>query len=66
MDYLFDASESGFGQVTYVRLVIVAGKIQCNLVIVKSRVALINYNSIPRLELAAAVLTTKVSELVKK
>ena len=67
MHYFFDASESGFGQATYLRLVDTAGKVYCSLVIAKSRVAPMKYTSVPRLELAAAaVLSTKMSELLKK
>ena len=65
LHYFFDASESGFGQATYLRLVDTAGKVYCSLVIAKSWVAPMKYTSIPRLELAAAVLSTKMSELVK-
>ena len=67
LHYFFDASESGFGQATYLRLVDTAGKVYCSLVIAKSRVAPMKYTSVPRLELAAAaVLSTKMSELLKK
>ena len=61
-----DASENQYGQVAYVRLVNAIGKIQCSLVIAKSRVAPIKYTSIPRLELAAAVLSTKMSAMIRK
>ena len=54
-----DASESGYGQATYLRLVDTAKKVHCSLVIAKSRVAPMKYTSIPRLKLAAAVLSTK-------
>ena len=42
------------------------GKIHYSLVIAKSRVAPIKYTSIPRLELAAAVLSTKMSAIIRK
>ena len=66
LHYFSDASESGYGQVTYFRLVDTAGKVHCRLVIAKSRVAPMKYTSTPRLELAAAVSSTKMSGLVKK
>ena len=66
LHYFSDASESGFGQATYLRLVDTAGKVYCSLVIAKSRVAPMKYTSIPRLELAAGVLSTQMSGLVKK
>ena len=64
--YFSDASESGCGQATYLRLVDTAGMVHCSLVIAKSRVTPMKYTSIPRLELAVAVLSTKMSGLVKK
>ena len=66
LHYFSEASESGYGQATYLRLADTAGKVHCSLVIAKSRVAPMKYTSIPRLELAAAVLSTKMSGLVKK
>ena len=50
LHYFSDASERGYGQVTYTRLVNKIGKIHGNLMMGKSRVAPMNYNSIPRLE----------------
>ena len=66
LHHFSDASENGYGQVVYVRLVNAIGKIHCSLVIAKSRVAPIKYTSIPRLELAAAVLSTKMSAIIRK
>ena len=48
------------------RPVNVIGKIHCSLVIAKSRVTPIKYTSIPRLELAAPVLSTKMSAIIRK
>ena len=66
LHHFSDASENGYGQVVYVRLVNAIEKIHCNLVIAKSRVAPIKYTSTPRLELAAAVLSTKMSAIIRK
>ena len=54
LHYFADASASGYGQETYLRLVKTAGKVHCSLVIKRSRVAPLKYTSIPRLALAAA------------
>ena len=54
------------GQVIYVRLVNATGKIHCSLVIAKSLVTPIKYTLIPRLELAAAVLSSKMSAIIRK
>ena len=48
------------------RPVNVIGKIHCSLVIAKLRVTPIKYTSIPRLELAAPVLSTKMSAIIRK
>ena len=60
------ASERGYGQATYIRLVNKIGKIHCSLVMGKSRAAPMKYTSIPRLELAAAVLSVKMAGIIKK
>ena len=47
------------------RLVNVTGKIHCSLAIAKSQAAL-KYTPVPRLELAAAVLSTKMLAIIRK
>ena len=66
LHHFSDASQNGYGQVVYVRLVNATGKNHCSLFIAKSRVAPIKYTSTPRLELAAAVLSTKMSAIIRK
>ena len=66
LHYFSDASESGYGQATYLRLVDTAEMVHYSLAIAKSIVTRMKYTSIPRLELAAAVLSTKMSGLVKR
>ena len=66
LHHFCNASENGYGQVLYVRLVNATVKIHCSLVIAKSQVAPIKYTSIPRLELAASVLSTKMSAIIWK
>ena len=56
-----DASQNGYGQVSYLRLVDEKRSIHCCLVMGKSRVAPTKFVSIPRLELTAAALSVKVS-----
>ena len=60
-----DASEEGYGQCSYLRLINEFGTIHCSLLIGKSRVSPIKYVSIPRLELTAATLSIKMSKLIK-
>ena len=66
LHYFSDASERGYGQATYIRLVNQTGKIHCSLVMGKSTVAPMKYTSIPRLELTAAVLSVKMAGIIKK
>ena len=59
-----DASQDGYGQVTYLRIVDEKGYTKCNLVMAKSRVPPTKFASIPRLELTAAALSIKVSAML--
>ena len=61
-----DASELGYGESSYLRLVDEYGHIHCTLMMAKTRVTPRNFVSIPRLELVAAVLAVKISALIKK
>ena len=51
-----DASETGYGQASYLQLVSQDNQIHCSLLIGKSRVTPAKYVPIPRLELTAATL----------
>ena len=66
LHHFSDASQEGYGQVSYLRLVDEDGHIHCNLVIAKSRVTPLKFLSIPRLELTAAALSIKVSLILNK
>ena len=66
LHYFSDASERGYDQATYIKLINKTGKIHCSLVMSKSRVAPMKYTSIPRLELAAAVLSVRMAGIIKK
>ena len=61
-----DASELGYGESSYLRLVDEYGHIRCTLMMAKARVTPRKFVSIPRLELVAAVLGVKISALIKK
>ena len=60
------ASQDGYGQVTYLRIVDEKGHITCSLVMPKSRVAPTKFVSIPRLKLAAAALSIKFSTILRR
>ncbi|XP_060596964.1 uncharacterized protein LOC132750911 [Ruditapes philippinarum] len=59
-----DASEKAYGSAAYLKVYDAFGNIKCSLIIGKSRLAPIKTLSIPRLELAAAVLAVKLYQLV--
>ena len=61
-----DASELGYGESSYLRLVDEYGHIHCTLMMAKARVIPRRFVSIPRLGLVAAALAVKISVLFKK
>ena len=58
-----DASESGYGVVSYARMV--GEKITCSFIMSKSRLTPLKAVTIPRLELAAATLAVKIDKIIK-
>ena len=66
LHHFSDASSQGYGQCSYVRLVNEKGDIHVALVCAKARVAPVKQVTIPRLELTAAVLSTKVSRFLRR
>ena len=60
-----DASESGVGQVSYLRLVNEKGEVHVSFRMAKSRVPPIKPVSIPRMELTAAFLSVNVTTMLK-
>ena len=65
LHYFSDASEGGYGQCSYIRLVNDSDKAHCAFVIGESRVSPLRQTSIPRLELAAATVSAKMSEFLR-
>ena len=61
-----DASDSGYGQASYLRLVSETGRINCCLLMGIAHVAPIKYITIQRMELVAATLSVKISALIQK
>ena len=60
-----DASERGYGPVGYLRLVNEFGDIHVAFVIGKARVAPLKVITIPRLELSAAVVATRLDKMIR-
>ena len=61
-----DASEMGYGVVSYLRSICGDESIHCHLIFGKARVAPLKAVTIPRLELVSALLAAKVSSQIKE
>lgn len=61
-----DASTSGYGQCSYLRMINSRGDVHCALVMAKSRVTPSKPITVPRLELTAALLSVKVSSFLQQ
>ena len=61
-----DASTSGYGCCSYLRVIYGSGRIYCSLIVGKSRVAPSKVTTIPRLELTAALLSVKMCSMLRK
>ena len=66
MHHFSDASTQGYGQCSYLRLKDIHDEIYCTLLIGKARVAPLKMTTIPRLELQAAVVSSKISMLLRR
>ena len=64
LHHFSDASMTGYGQCSYLRLVDDANNVHCSLVMGKARVTPLRVVTIPRLELQAAMVSVKVSTLL--
>ncbi|XP_028408734.1 uncharacterized protein LOC114531301 [Dendronephthya gigantea] len=65
LHHFSDASQNGYGAVTYLRTENSSGEVTCSFVMGKSRLAPIKPVTIPRMELSAAVVSTKLERMVK-
>ena len=59
-----DASETGYGVVTYLRMIDSEERIHCSLVMSKARVAPLKKVTIPRLELTAASVAVRLNKMI--
>ena len=66
LHHFSDASQQGYGAVSYMRLVNQDGKIHCSFVTGKSRLAPLKPITVPRMELSAAVLSTRLDQMILK
>lgn len=66
LHHFSDASERGYGAVSYLRLINENGDIHCSFILGKSRVTPLKKITIPRLELSAATVAVKLDRMIKK
>lgn len=66
LHHFADASEIGYGTVSYIRMCNSQGDVHCSFVFGKSHVAPLKTITIPRLELTAATLSVKVNYVIQK
>ena len=60
LHHFSDASEVGYGTVSYLRRKTADGRVDCSLVMAKSRTAPLQFVSVPRLELQAATIAVRM------
>ena len=65
LHHFSDASQQGYGAVSYIRIEDVLGNVKCLFLMGKSRLAPIKPVTIPRLELSAAVVSTKLDRMLR-
>ena len=66
LHYFSDASTNGYGQCTYLHLKNDEQQVHCALVMGKARVVPLKPTTVPHLELTAALLSVKISTLLRK
>ncbi|XP_041480432.1 uncharacterized protein LOC121427921 [Lytechinus variegatus] len=64
LHHFSDASLSGYGQCSYVRLKDENGKVHCSLAMAKARVTPLKPTTIPRLELQAATCSVRIASIL--
>ncbi|XP_057687730.1 uncharacterized protein LOC130913275 [Corythoichthys intestinalis] len=66
LHHFSDASQDGYGTVSYLRLENAVGRLHVAFILAKARVAPLKQTTIPRLELTAAVLAVKLDAMLQK
>lgn len=61
-----DVSEVGYGSSSYLRVEYPDGRVHCTFVMGKAKNAPVKFVSIPRLELQAAVLATRMCKMLRE
>ena len=66
LNHFSDASQQGYGSVTYLRITDNHGNVKCSFVMGKSRLAPLKPVTIPRMELSEAVIATRLDSISQK
>ena len=66
LHHFSDASEGGYGAVSYIRMTNSKGEVHCAFVTGKSRLSPLKYMTIPRLELSAATVAVRLDQMIRK
>ena len=66
LHHFSDASEYGYGTVSYLRKEAEDGTVTCSFIMAKSRTAPLQYVSVPRLELQAATIAVRAHAMILK
>ncbi|XP_038064667.1 uncharacterized protein LOC119745243 [Patiria miniata] len=66
LHHFADASELGYGTISFLRLVNYEGEVKCSFLMSKSRVAPLKQVTIPRMELTAATVAVRVDHMIRK
>ena len=66
LHHFSDASNGGYGAVSYLRQINTVGQVHCSLIMAKSRLAPLKAMTIPRMELSAVVLATRLGRMIKQ
>jgi hypothetical protein len=65
LHHFSDASQKGYGAVTYLKIVDKRGRVHCSFVMGKSRLTPLKAVTIPRMELSAAVVATRLDRIIR-
>ena len=66
LHHFSDASDKGYAQCSYIRMINKKGEVHCAFVMGKSRVTPRKQITVPRLELTAAVISAKVAAILRR
>ena len=66
LHHFSDASDLGYGVVSYARVLDVEGRVHCNLLMSRSRVNPVKKMTVPRLELTASTVAVRINSIIQE